>query len=65
LARDQSRHIAVVIKPRHRTLRAFMNQTATSLSVIALLETADIVVKATLLLLLFGSVWGWAVVVDK
>jgi len=37
----------------------------TSLSVVALFENADIVVKAVLLLLLFGSVWSWAVVVDK
>ena len=36
-----------------------------SLSVIALFENADIVVKTVLLLLLFGSVWSWAVVVDK
>jgi biopolymer transport protein TolQ len=37
----------------------------TSLSVVTLFENADIVVKAVLLLLLFGSVWSWAVVVDK
>jgi biopolymer transport protein TolQ len=42
-----------------------MDQTPTSLSVVALFENADIVVKAVLLLLLFGSVWSWAVVVDK
>ena len=36
-----------------------------SLSVVALFENADIVVKAVLLLLLFGSVWSWAIVVDK
>jgi biopolymer transport protein TolQ len=37
----------------------------TSLSVVELFENADIVVKAVLLLLLFGSVWSWAVIVDK
>ena len=37
----------------------------TSLSVVALFDNADIVVKVVLLLLLFGSVWSWAVVVDK
>jgi biopolymer transport protein TolQ len=37
----------------------------TSLSVVALFDNADIVVKAVLLLLLFGSVWSWAVIVDK
>ena len=42
-----------------------MDQTPNSLSVIALFEHADIVVKTVLLLLLFGSVWSWAVVVDK
>jgi biopolymer transport protein TolQ len=36
-----------------------------SLSVIALFENADIVVKIVLLLLLAGSVWSWAVIVDK
>jgi biopolymer transport protein TolQ len=35
------------------------------LSVIALFENADIVVKFVLLLLLAGSVWSWAVIVDK
>src|SRR5579864_7019305 len=42
-----------------------MNQAPTSLSVVSLFENADIVVKAVLLLLLFGSVWSWAVIVDK
>lgn len=42
-----------------------MNETATPLSVIALFENADIVVKFVLLLLLAGSVWSWAVIVDK
>jgi biopolymer transport protein TolQ len=37
----------------------------TSLSVVALFDNADIVVKAVLLLLLFGSIWSWAVIVDK
>ena len=41
-----------------------MNQRS-SFSVIGLFEHADIVVKAVLLLLLFGSIWSWAVVVDK
>ena len=35
------------------------------LSVIALFENADIVVKAVLLLLLVSSVWSWAVIIDK
>jgi len=38
---------------------------STPLSVIALFENADIVVKIVLLLLLAGSVWSWAVIVDK
>ncbi len=42
-----------------------MNQQAASLSVIALFENADIVVKIVLLSLLAGSVWSWAVIVDK
>lgn len=41
-----------------------MNQPA-SLSVIALFENADVVVKCVLLLLFSGSVWSWAVIVDK
>jgi biopolymer transport protein TolQ len=41
-----------------------VNQQA-SLSVIALFENADMVVKVVLLLLLAGSVWSWAVIVDK
>ncbi|HZK92275.1 MAG TPA: MotA/TolQ/ExbB proton channel family protein [Stellaceae bacterium] len=41
-----------------------MNQPA-PLSVVALFENADIVVKFVLLLLLAGSVWSWAVIVDK
>jgi len=35
------------------------------LSVIALFVNADIVVKVVLLLLLAGSIWSWAVIVDK
>jgi biopolymer transport protein ExbB/TolQ len=42
-----------------------MNQSATSLSVVALFENADIVVKVVLLLLLLGSIWSWAVTIDK
>jgi biopolymer transport protein TolQ len=41
-----------------------VNQSA-PLSVIALFENADIVVKAVLLLLLAGSIWSWAVIIDK
>ena len=41
-----------------------MNESA-PLSIIALFENADIVVKFVLLLLLAGSVWSWAVIVDK
>jgi biopolymer transport protein TolQ len=37
----------------------------TPLSIIALFGNADIVVKLVLLLLLAGSVWSWAVIVDK
>ena len=42
-----------------------MNDTSTPLSIIALFLNADIVVKIVLLLLLAGSVWSWAVIVDK
>jgi biopolymer transport protein TolQ len=35
------------------------------LSVITLFVNADTVVKVVLLLLLFGSIWSWAVIVDK
>ncbi len=41
-----------------------MNEPA-PLSVIALFENADIIVKFVLLALLAGSVWSWAVIVDK
>jgi biopolymer transport protein TolQ len=36
-----------------------------SLSVVALFVNADIVVKCVLLLLLAGSIWSWAVIIDK
>jgi biopolymer transport protein TolQ len=36
-----------------------------SLSVISLFLHADIVVKGVLLLLLFASIWSWAVIIDK
>jgi TolQ protein len=41
-----------------------VNETA-PLSVIALFVNADAVVKFVLLLLLAGSVWSWAVIIDK
>jgi biopolymer transport protein TolQ len=41
-----------------------VNQSA-PLSVIALFVNADVVVKFVLLLLLAGSVWSWAVIIDK
>jgi len=42
-----------------------MNEAGTSLSVIALFENADIVVKPLLLPPFAGSVLSWAVTVDK
>src|SRR5580704_15372629 len=42
-----------------------MNDTGASLSIIPLFERADIVVKAVLLLLLAGSIWSWAIIVEK
>ena len=42
-----------------------MNNPAASLSVVALVLHADIVVKGVLLLLLVASVWSWAVIIDK
>ena len=42
-----------------------MSNPAVSLSVVSLFVHADIVVKIVLLLLLAGSVWSWAVIVDK
>ena len=50
--------------PGTEKARSAVNE-PTSLSVVALFENADIVVKAVLLLLLAGSVWSWAVIVDK
>jgi len=47
-----------------RVASPVVNESA-SLSIIALFENADIVVKFVLLLLLGGSVWSWAVIVDK
>lgn len=41
-----------------------MNDSA-PLSIVVLFENADIVVKGVLLLLLGGSVWSWAVIMDK
>src|SRR3984957_11537442 len=38
---------------------------STPLSIVGLFENADVVVKIVLLLLLAGSVWSWAVIVDK
>ncbi len=38
---------------------------STPLSVVALFQNADIVVKFVLVLLLAGSVWTWAVIIDK
>jgi biopolymer transport protein TolQ len=42
-----------------------MDETGTSLSIVALFLHADIVVKAVLLLLLAASVWSWAVIIEK
>jgi biopolymer transport protein TolQ len=42
-----------------------MNEAGTSLSVSALFLNADVVVKIVLLLLLAGSIWSWAVTLDK
>ncbi|HKM72218.1 MAG TPA: MotA/TolQ/ExbB proton channel family protein [Stellaceae bacterium] len=42
-----------------------MNDPAASLSVVKLFLNADPVVKGVLLLLLFASVWSWAVIIDK
>jgi hypothetical protein len=38
---------------------------AGSVPIGALISNADIVVKVVLLLLLAGSIWSWAVIVDK
>ncbi|MBV9860084.1 MAG: MotA/TolQ/ExbB proton channel family protein [Alphaproteobacteria bacterium] len=42
-----------------------MNEPASSLAITTLFLNADIVVKAVLLLLLFASVWSWAVIIEK
>ena len=42
-----------------------MTDPAASLSIVALFRHADIIVKADLLLLLAGSIWSWAVIIDK
>ena len=42
-----------------------MNDPAASLSIVTLFLNADPVVKGVLLLLLFASVWSWAVSIDK
>jgi biopolymer transport protein TolQ len=42
-----------------------VNDPAASLSVLKLFLNADPVVKGVLLLLLFASVWSWAVIIDK
>ena len=42
-----------------------MTDTAATLSIIKLFLNADPVVKGVLLLLLAGSVWSWAVIIDK
>jgi biopolymer transport protein TolQ len=42
-----------------------VNDPAASLSVVKLFLNADPVVKGVLLLLLFASVWSWAVIIDK
>jgi biopolymer transport protein TolQ len=40
-------------------------QPAPTISIVTLFLNADIVVKGVLLLLLFASVWSWAVILDK
>ena len=42
-----------------------MTDPAASLSIVKLFMNADPVVKGVLLLLLAGSVWSWAVIIDK
>jgi biopolymer transport protein TolQ len=44
---------------------AAVTDPAASISIVALFHHADIVVKCVLLLLLAGSVWSWAVIIDK
>jgi biopolymer transport protein TolQ len=45
--------------------RFIVNDPAASLSIVKLFLNADPVVKGVLLLLLFASVWSWAVIIDK
>jgi biopolymer transport protein TolQ len=45
--------------------RFIVNDPAVSLSIVKLFLNADLVVKGVLLLLLFASVWSWAVIIDK
>ena len=45
--------------------RLIVNDPAASLSIVKLFLNADPVVKGVLLLLLFASVWSWAVIIDK
>jgi biopolymer transport protein TolQ len=42
-----------------------VNDPAATLSIVTLFVNADPVVKGVLLLLLAGSVWSWAVIIDK
>jgi biopolymer transport protein TolQ len=42
-----------------------MPEQAVSLSIVELFRNADIIVKGVLLLLLAGSIWSWAVIVEK
>jgi TolQ protein len=42
-----------------------VNDPATSFSIVALFDHADVVVKGVLLLLLAASVWSWTVIIDK
>src|SRR5215831_13362117 len=47
------------------TTEAIVNDPAATLSIVKLFVNADPVVKGVLLLLLFASVWSWAVIIDK
>lgn len=42
-----------------------MPEQAVSLSIVELFRNADIIVKGVLLLLFAGSIWSWAVIVEK
>ena len=42
-----------------------MPEQAISLSIVELFRHADIIVKGVLLLLLAGSIWSWAVIIEK